>query len=542
MKNLLNQSLSAKQFFYLELAVIVAFAVFPLFFNFPYRVNIFLSWEGAYRMYLGQVPYKDFGLPMGFAYWLIPTLFFHIFGPYMSSLIKAQVLINIVSGISFRGLLNVFDVQPAKRFLTVVVFCLSYSFFNFWPWYNHTVVVFEIIGLFFVLYFLLKSTGKWRYLHLFFGAFFTFLSFFTKQDGGGLAFMLCLALVTYYSIAEKKWQYPVYYLLFFAVTAAAFFLPFMGHDITYWFNVGQEPHYSRFSLADIVDAVFGESRWIKFYIMTGVFIMLSRIPNFQAFLYEKRQMLFFLFTMGIMVQAFIIQVTSYTPPNNNIYFHSFAFAFIIANVNFNIRFNRIWVFAIGIVMIFFWWSGVYWKYVDRIVKRYLPQIEKEQDPSEVVSINTYVESQKDTSFTNIGMSEWKLSGMKAFENVYMPEPAIKGMERIKEMDVIKNNDDPEVLNMSELTPLAYELGYDYPSGQPLWYHQNVSIFDREIAQICDNIKNDKYDLVLFEVIPNLNNFYPETIRTCLKTHYRQTDKFIAPRRPTNAWIEVYVRQ
>src|SRR6187549_2323353 len=101
-----------------EIIVIVGFSLFPLFFQYPYRVNIFLSWEGAYRLYLGQVPYKDFGLPMGFAYWVIPAVFFKIFGPYMFSLVKAQVFINLVAGFSFRSLLKQFDLISGQRFLS----------------------------------------------------------------------------------------------------------------------------------------------------------------------------------------------------------------------------------------------------------------------------------------------------------------------------------------------------------------------------------------------------------------------------------------
>src|SRR5215210_1180760 len=90
-----------------EILVITVLAFFPLLGGlFPYRLNIFLSYEGAYRLYLGQVPYKDFGLPMGFMYWVIPAMFFKIFGPYMISLVKAQVFINIVAGLSFRAILK----------------------------------------------------------------------------------------------------------------------------------------------------------------------------------------------------------------------------------------------------------------------------------------------------------------------------------------------------------------------------------------------------------------------------------------------------
>src|SRR3954468_22410456 len=97
-----SKNLSETHFLILELIITLVFCFIPLLFNNPYRINIFLSWEGAYRLYLGQTPFKDFSLPMGYGYWVIPAIFFKIFGPYMYSLIKAQVFINLVSVISFR--------------------------------------------------------------------------------------------------------------------------------------------------------------------------------------------------------------------------------------------------------------------------------------------------------------------------------------------------------------------------------------------------------------------------------------------------------
>src|SRR5215212_5393750 len=118
-----------------EVLIIVVLALAPVFASFPYRLNIFLSWEGAYRMSQGQTPYKDFGLPLGYMYWVIPAIFFKIFGAQMITLIKAQAFINILGGLAFRSVFKTLGVEPAIRFTGVLLFCLSYSFINYWPWY-----------------------------------------------------------------------------------------------------------------------------------------------------------------------------------------------------------------------------------------------------------------------------------------------------------------------------------------------------------------------------------------------------------------------
>src|SRR6185437_5457577 len=176
----------------IEVFIIVVLACVPLFIRLPYRVNIFLSWEGAYRMSEGQLPFRDFGVPLGGMYWVIPAIFFKLFGPAMINLVKAQVFINIISGLSFRSILRSLSVDRGIRLVSVLLFCLSYSFFNFWPWYNHSVIVYELVALAFLFrYFRADGTsGRYRLGWLAGAAFFTCCSFLTKQDGGGLAFVV----------------------------------------------------------------------------------------------------------------------------------------------------------------------------------------------------------------------------------------------------------------------------------------------------------------------------------------------------------------
>ncbi|HLT74902.1 MAG TPA: hypothetical protein VKZ68_07440, partial [Ohtaekwangia sp.] len=107
-----SRLLTARQLFAFELTIAAAFCLVPLLFNNPYRLNIFLSWEGAYRLSIGQIPFRDFSLPMGYGYWVIPAIFFKVFGPFMYSLIKAQVFINLVSVLAFRALLKTLGVRP----------------------------------------------------------------------------------------------------------------------------------------------------------------------------------------------------------------------------------------------------------------------------------------------------------------------------------------------------------------------------------------------------------------------------------------------
>lgn len=526
-----------------EVAIIVILASIPLFLSFPYRVNIFLSWEGAYRLSEGQIPYKDFGMPLGYMYWVIPAIFFKILGPQMITLVKAQVFINILSGLAFRSILKSLDVQPGVRLLSVILYCISYSFFNFWPWYNHTVIVYEMIGLAFLMAYI--SCDKKSWIKLSISALFTFFSFFTKQDGGGLALLLSLALLAYYCISNKEWKPVLIYAISYIFIAFAIIAPLTKYNFGYWFNHGQPPHTSRFSVFDIADEFFSFSLWIKFYIFLVLLIVTAHYKNWGAFLSDKKSTIFLLLTLGILVEAAIIQVTSYTPPDNNIFFHSFAFAFILSFLSgfLNLNFNRPKFFFIAAFGLILWWSGVFWKYVQRVAERMLPATEAKINTTEnVVNRRNYVISNDPP---DIPMTEWKISGLKSFNKIYMPSATIDGIRRLLNSNIVKSSKNLHVLNMTELTPLAVEIPYELDKGSeiPLWYHLGVAMFNHEAKMYEQRIGNEQYDLILFEYIPSLNNFYPFRVRDSLQVHYQKSDSFPAPRRgDTQGIIEVYVRK
>ena len=524
----------------LEAALIIIFSFFPLVMNFPYRINIFLSWEGAYRIAEGQIPFRDFGMPLGFAYWLIPALFFKIFGPYLFTLVKAQAFINAITISSFREVLKSMELGEYKRLIILLLFCISYVLMNFWPWYNNTVFMYQLISIVFLLKAIHSESAKKAFL--FFGAssIALTLSFFTKQDGGGLAILVNLFILAYAAWQDGSIKYLAYYILVTTLFFGLFIVPFLQYDFSYWFNYGQEPHFSRLSGKDLLDFLFQGSFWIKLYLVIVAILVIQKIQNlgFQAFINDKFMMVQTLLVLGILVQASIIQVTSYVPINNNIYFHSFACAYIISNINWPFR-DNIKFAAMGGLMVMIWWSGSYYKYVSRIVSRLIPVENK--DTGDRVSVRNYANGQ---SGPTQPAEKWiEPSGLRAFKGIYLPETAIAGIQRIKQMPVFNSDKEPTVLNMSELTPLAYELDYQLETGPniPLWYHLNVSFFDRELELYRDRITNNFYDVVIFENIPHLNNFYPFEIRDHLLLHYQKVDSFTAPRTDSNdSVIEVFV--
>jgi len=548
-----------------ELLIIFLLAIVPLFIRMPYRVNIFLSWEGAYRLSQGQLPFRDFGIPLGGMYWVIPAIFFKLFGPSLITLVKAQVLINILSGLSFLSILISLGVPRGIRFASVLLFCLSYSFFNFWPWYNHTVIVYELMGLACLLRGIRLEENaprgegpigaapprprvRWGWLAA--GALFTCCSFLTKQDGGGVAFLLCCVLLAVDGWLTRDWRATGLFVAGFVVIFFLMVLPFLGHGFGYWFNHGQPPHSSRVSPFDIAAEFFGSSQWIKFYLFLIVLLAVIRYRNIKALRADRRGALLLLLVIGMLGEAAVLQVTSYTPPDNNIFFHSFAIpgilTFLAALAPGVLAGRRVAIILAAGVMV--WWSGVWWKYTQRLTGPLLPKASNVSPTGEnVVNKDTYMlDPDSARREKDIPTEEWVECGLPAFRRVTMPAPTADGIHRLMGMDLVQSGGgNLRVLNMSELTPLAREIPYrlERNPGLPLWYHLGVGMFNRQADSFSVRIREHYYDLVLFEYIPHLNNFYPFRIRDSLHANYAQVDSFPAPRRgpETQGVIEVFVR-
>lgn len=507
---------------YLTFILIIGFSLIPLFFSLPFRIHLDVSWEGTYRLYLGQVPYKDFGMPIGYGFFIFPLLAFYVFGPTLKALLISQAIVNIITTFTFRAIVKKLGLNEERSLIAILVFLLSYSFMYFWPWYNFTAIMFELIGLYFLLLLSNSESAKRNYMYLAGSAFFIFLTFFTKQDYGGLAFTFALIIIAYISWLKKRWIFLPAFILFYAVSVALIILPFISTDFSYWFNVGQPPHNSRIYLYSIFEVIMLDSQWEKFYLVVLAAVLIKKFSTGTFDMRDSKFIISFLMVSGMIMEALITKSTSGNSLENTTYFHAFGIAFLLVQLPDDFIPQKIrWIIP-AMFVVFIWWSGEYWKYAGRIFNFSKP----------VMRGKTLL----DASF----QSSWRSSDLKAFKGIKLPSETINGLERVQSLSLFKSQKELKVLNMTELTPLALEWNYTPMKGLPLWYHQGVSIFPKQIDEICASIANKEFDLVMFETIPSLTNFFPNDLRNCLIDHYKLKDKFIAPRKEGDSFIEVYV--
>jgi hypothetical protein len=385
-----------------------------------------------------------------------------------------------------------------------------------------------------------------RWLWLVGAGLFTVFSLLTKQDGGGLALLVTAFVLGVYGWLYGQWKPLLIYAASFVLLFVLVILPFLAHGFGYWFNHGQAPHSSRVSGFDIATEFFGSSQWIKFYLVLLLFLSLVRYRSVGMLKADPRGVLLLALTLGILVEASVLQVTSYTPPDNNIFFHSFAFACMLSLLApllpVHLERPRMTIFLVAGVLL--WWSGVWWKYTQRFTGSQVVAGPALSPTGEnVVGKDNYMINRDRVK--DIPTEQWVECGLPAFHRITMPLSTAEGIQRLMKMDlVVRNKGGLKVLNMSELTPLAAEIPYTPErNGQlPLWYHLGVGMFNRQADSFETRIRDHYYDLVLFEYLPTLNNFYPFRVRDSLMLHYQLVDSMMAPRRglETRGTIEVYV--
>lgn len=535
---ILLSTISERYLLWGEWLLIVGFCIIPLFVKFPFRINLFLAWEGAYRLAEGQVPFRDFGMPLGFGFWIIPALFFKVLGYQMITLIKAQVFINIITFVAFRSIIKTLGLNSSQRTIALLIMGLTYVLVNFWPWYNNMVFVYELLAIQMLLLGCFYARAWKAHLLLALSTLFVVLSIFTKQDGGGLTLVLVSALALLYAYRNQEWRLLGTYVVTGILWAALFILPFLPYDFTYWFNFGQSPHYSRINLFDFLDDIFGGSFAIKLYLALILGFLVYRYRSWIHFWQDEKAVMFTLISLGVLGQALLIQVTSYIPHNVNVYFHSFAFAILLFLAgNSVVRWDSVIGLLLSIVLTFFCFSADYWLYANRIFRTILPR----QTSENIISKNSWSSDENEEQPTR---ANWIESDYDVFKHIKLPEETIQGIKHIESLEVVQQKGkELKVLNMSELTPLVQILNYKTETGKdyPLWFHYGVSMFNREVEMFCKKISQQEYDLVLFETIPNLNNFFPEQVQDCLQEDYKMVDRFLAPRVKHNSHVEVYVR-
>jgi hypothetical protein len=475
--------------------LVICYALINLFFyqrHFLLFRDYSILWEGAYRISLGQIPYTDFGTPVGPVSFLIPALFFKLFSPSWFVMQLSQLFENALLLVLAFALLK--RLQLTRNNINKAIACFSFLYLIFLshPWYNS--------GAFFCFLasmVLLLGIGPWSILA---SGLMAGLCFLAKQDTGAMNLSLGLLVLILTKVDQsgkykeldfswKVFQDPkrvIATITSLALFIIAFTLPIIAliaivdsAQFFYWFNYGQPPH---------------EMRKIHLWDFANHANLL--IPAGIAFYFAWRTKRIDLLFAGIFFFcSFVVSSTSgldYTA------FFFFLFLPLLVQTVLNSTFVKSKILSITLLLLCLSCLAFPLKYFYRLVQ------------------TTILGKAEPYSFRHLYVTRPVQpfpDSMPYFKNVMGSNDSVLMISQLQEIfrESISANkegniEDLKVLNISELTPLYAELASAPPQHYPLWYHANISLFPREIAMMNHDIDEAKFDIVILQDAHGKANF------------------------------------
>lgn len=445
--------------------------------DFVYFRDYSITFEGAYRLFLGQIPYRDFGTPVGPVSFIIPAVFFKIFEPSWNIFMLSQQFQNASMLLLVYVLLGRIGVRSVTKLIALATFSVFYLLLLTHPWYNTT-------GTLFLLGAVVCAIGPKR-VSVMGAGLLTGFAVLSKQDFGLLTLLISGVLVSVTSLGSdrntilSKFNRDFYLkrsvtlsinlLLLVISTAAVIVICILLTDVElfrYWFNHGQEPHIIHTpSIHKLLSG--GALGWFIF-----IFSMCNN--NYRLF-----------------VASMIIIAATITNNTSGLYFtHYYFVAFLAVVIDECLQIKtRFKVLLVLLVL-----SGSFAMMIGpfKNVKSVFESVLKHRP--EHFLFDYRLLSRATVSFPH---------ELQIFSShTQAPQQTIDLILELKRMSVELNKTSKDttfkVLNISELTPIYAELQSVPPIGLPLWFHTNVALFPREIELLEKLLSGQEYDLILIQ--------------------------------------------
>jgi len=436
-----------------------------------------ITFEGSYRLYLGQIPYKDFFSPVGPGAFIIPAVFFHAFSPNWNIFLASQQFINLLLILVLHLILVRLEVQFYIHCISLVVFTIFYLLFQTHPWYNTTAT-------------LLLFAGAWcslspRIISVICSGLFVGMAVLTKQDFGLLGLVISGLFIVLMCFSPDSFQNQfrldydsmrataltalnkvAIYICSVVFVISTFVFLTDSETFLYWFNYGQPPHDSRLSMH------WGMLKWLV-ALAPGLFFKNLKL----------------LFCSIIFTAALITRTTSGLEFTH---FYYVAFVPVFIDELFKIQRSRRYFFLLCVSILLFFSLVV--KIKHPITSAYYVFEAMLSNQPEHFNFNYRDITGPLAPFPDSfdAFSARALAPHATIATVSLLKQDIRTLSRSVNTEGIR------VLNMTELTPIYAELHALPPRNIPLWFHSKITLFDDQIEQLNSLFKKDYYDLILIQ--------------------------------------------
>ncbi len=187
--------------------------IFSFYFNFEsgrrgfFPLDQSIVFDGSYRILKGQIPYRDFLIPVGPVPFYIHSLFFKTFGVKYSSYLLGSSFINLLATIL--SFFIIYLIFPSKKWLSLFGAFLTAIWFyppSGTPYLEQTSFFMSFCGILFLLLGLSSKelSSSSRIVLIFLSGFFSFLSILSKQNAGFSVLPVYFLLIISCKIPEIK--------------------------------------------------------------------------------------------------------------------------------------------------------------------------------------------------------------------------------------------------------------------------------------------------------------------------------------------------
>jgi hypothetical protein len=439
-----------------------------------------IIWEGVYRLYKGQKPFIDFGIPFGTGVFILPYLVSKILGFSMHSLYLSSYILNLIYLLTFYSFFRLLK-------LNYVQIILSFFFIGIWvsskmPWYNASAYIYSIISIYFSYrYIILKK----NYYLIFLSGFFCSLSIFTKQDFGllCLAYQICIFIFNYKTLSKKE------FLLIFISYLTIISLPFIYYiksDIWYWFNFIINSKPGQVDVLTIERTIFEHKKFsiFLFFYICSLGIILYLISKFKFLNLNKKEKFFYGLIGFIFFQKIICGYLSGSGPDAVRDFISITIPLILI-FNYKKILNLTYKKKIVLLITFLFISTNLMIPPNKGVDQFLlsNQITNIKKYSLIGNLNIL------KSFIFIKKNDLDFFNFNNFEK--------KSFDKLLNYS-LKKRFNCNFLNLGENVYLYQKFNTEPCPDHPLYYTVGTAIFDKELNLLKERIEKNYYGSILYQ--------------------------------------------
>ncbi|MFH1772554.1 MAG: hypothetical protein ABH872_07025 [Candidatus Omnitrophota bacterium] len=192
---------------------------------FPFDQSI--VFDGAYRIICGQIPYRDFVIPIGPVTFYIQALFFRIFGVNYFSYILSAACLNVAGAVCAALILRI--LFPEKRILSYIAGIIT----SIWFCPIHGTFYYDQLAFFFcsltvvIMLYISKLSDinlAQKKVLVFLCGCISFIAFITKQNAGLISLIFCIIFFVAISFpfAKKSCRNILIFFSGYALSAIVF--------------------------------------------------------------------------------------------------------------------------------------------------------------------------------------------------------------------------------------------------------------------------------------------------------------------------------